>query len=666
MAKQRFTLTIDKQNYFPGEIIKGTVYLNPEKPVFIEDIQIAFNLFENWYVTTENKTEFNNQTIVAFNLGIKKMLGCKVNDKNIYLEKLNYTFPFTYKLPEYINPSFEYPTDKYRAFLRYNLAAKILSNDYPGSTSVYLIIQAIPKNDLDDLNKESTSSSIKKWGLFNKGNSIVKAFYPTKNYKFNDIIPITINVDNTNSKLKLTECKIDFIRKIIFKSKEDLTDKYTHEDKLIKKVFQSEVKKKEKKNFEFKILLNDLRSKSYTYNSYKLPYNNTSYCWIDNIPSVDGGIIKCEYYLKITSYYDSFVTKAERPRIILPVYMVHKMDGNIIVMNQQESEDLRKAIEESKREEEELKKISEMEEEEQIRRAIEESKKEEERNEQQRQKLFMSTNYNNEPNNDEALLPTKTILERNIDNRNEGQNNFNNNNNKINNFSYPSFDFNSRNNNDNNNNNINENNNINFNNNNNNFNNNGNNFNNDGNNNNNGNNFNNNGNNLNNNGNNFNNNGNNFNNNNNNFNNNNDNNFNNNNNNNFNNNNNNNFNNNNNNNFKTTISIIIITTISIIIITTISIIIISIIITTISIIIMAIISTIILIIIIIILIPIIIITISIIITTTIIIIATIIIIIIMVSMVTTTTKIMEIISIITTITILIISITLILITIIAT
>ena len=557
MIEQRFTLTLDKKNYFPGETIKGTVYLNPEKPVFIEDILISFNIFENWYVLTSGQTQFNNQIIAAFYIGIKKMLGYKANDTNIYLEKLKYTFPFTYKLPEYINPSFEYPTDKYRAFLRYNLSAKIISKDYPGITSEYIVIQAIPKNDLDNLNKESTSSSIKKWGLFSKGNSIVKAFYPTKNYKFGDTIPITINVDNTNSKLKLTECKIDLIRKISFKDKENLTDKYTHEDKLIKKVFKSEVKKKEKQNFEFKIPLLELNSKSYTYNNYKQPYNNSPSCCIESIPSVDGGILKCEYYLKITAYYDSFVTKAERPRIILPVYMVHKVDGNIVVMNQQESEDLRKAIEESKREEEELKRINEMEEEEQIRRAIEESKKEEERNELQRQKLFMSDNCNFDPNNDELLLPTKSILERNKDNKNEGQNIFNNNNNNINNFSYPSFDFNNRNNYSNNNgnnngnnsinninennniNNINENNNINFNNNNNN------------------NNFNNNDNNFSNNGNNLNNNGNKFNDNNNNnniFNNNNSNNFNNNNSNNFNNNNNNNFNNDNGNNFNNNIN----------------------------------------------------------------------------------------------------------------
>jgi len=579
MNQQKFYLLLDKNSYYPGETIKGTVHLNPDKPVFIEDIEISFNLFENWYVTTDTKTQFNNQTIVSFNIGIKKILGDKGNDKNIYLGNLNFTFPFTYKLPEYLNPSFEYPTEKYRAFLRYNISAKIISAGYPGNTSMYISIQAIPKNDINNLNKESSSLSIKKWGLFNKGDSIVKAFYPTKNYKFDDIIPVTVNVDNTNSKLKLTETKIDVIRKIYFRDKEDFTNKYTHEDKLIKKKFKSEVKKKEKNNFEFKIPLSELKSKNYTYYLYKNPYTSTNYCWIESIPSVDGGIIACEYYLKVTAYYDSFVTKAERPRIILPIYMVHKTDGNIL-LNQQESEDLAKAIEESKREEQEKERINEMQEEEELRRAIEESKKEEERNELQRQKLFMSNNCNFEQNNDE-LLPTKTIIEQNRNNRNDDQNNFNNNN--INNFNYPVFDNNNKNNYNNNygnnNNIIIENNNNNFDNNGNNFNNNDNNFNNNGSNfnnnnsifnnnnnnfsnnfnnnnnnfNNNDNNFNNNGNNFNNNnnnnfinnGNNFNNNGNNFNNNNNNNNKNNENNFNNNNGNNF----NNNINNNNNNNY---------------------------------------------------------------------------------------------------------------------
>ena len=138
MNQQRFTLTLDKKDYFPGETIKGTVYLNPEKRIYIEDIQISFNLFENWFVSTDNQSQFNNQTIATFNIGIKKMFGYKDNNQNIVLESLNYTFPFTYKLPEFVNPSFEYPTEKYRAFLRYNISSKILSNDYPGNTSVYI------------------------------------------------------------------------------------------------------------------------------------------------------------------------------------------------------------------------------------------------------------------------------------------------------------------------------------------------------------------------------------------------------------------------------------------------------------------------------------------------------------------------------------------------
>ena len=84
MIGQRFNLTLDKKNYFPGETIKGTVYLNPEKAIFIEDIQISFNLFENWFVSTDNQTQFNKQTLATFNIGIKKCLVIRIMIKIYY------------------------------------------------------------------------------------------------------------------------------------------------------------------------------------------------------------------------------------------------------------------------------------------------------------------------------------------------------------------------------------------------------------------------------------------------------------------------------------------------------------------------------------------------------------------------------------------------------
>ena len=101
------------------------------------------------------------------------------------------------------------------------------------------------------------------------------------------------------------------------------------------------MEKNEEKNFLFDLPLNTLYSKALTYSGYIQPYNKDNKSNIELIPSVDGIIIKCEYYLKVTLYFESFVSKDKRPRIILPIYMVHKLDNNNI-LNEKEDEDIKK------------------------------------------------------------------------------------------------------------------------------------------------------------------------------------------------------------------------------------------------------------------------------------------------------------------------------------
>ena len=251
-----------------------------------------------------------------------------------------------------MNPSFEYPSEKYRVFIRYSLNAKVKSDIYTGETSLYVEIKGIPNNNKNS-KVEATSLPIKRGSIFDIGNIILNASCDSKIFRFTSPIPVNINIDNTKSKVKATECKIDLIRKITLRDQRTLSDKYTKENKLIKKKFKSLVEKNEKKNFQFELPLNTLYLTNLTYYGYKQPYNNSSKSNIDLIPSVDGTIIKCEYYLKVTLYFDSFVSKDKRPRIILPIYFVHKLDINNIFNEKEneyedEDEDIRKAIELSK------------------------------------------------------------------------------------------------------------------------------------------------------------------------------------------------------------------------------------------------------------------------------------------------------------------------------
>ena len=204
MFLKRFHITQDKLQFYPGETIKAFIHFNPEKEGYIEDIEITFNLDENWYSSYDSsKKESNKQIITKFNLNLKNKYPVQQNNL-IFLKKLEYTFPFEFKLPAYLSPSFEFPSFQYRAFLRYILDAKIKSPSIFGQTSTYVIIQAIPKLDSNNLKVEK-SLAIKKWGLFDRGSTILRASYPTKNYKFYDVIPININIDNSKSKLKVKE-----------------------------------------------------------------------------------------------------------------------------------------------------------------------------------------------------------------------------------------------------------------------------------------------------------------------------------------------------------------------------------------------------------------------------------------------------------------------------
>ena len=238
----------DKTEYYPGEYVKGTIKVIPNRKMNlkdIKDIQMSFCFIEEWDVFTScnnNENQNNTQYLTTFNIGIPLFLESEI------LEPKEHTFPFDLKLPDYLLPSFEFPQKIFRAFLRYKLIAKPLfpKNSFP--SSIFIKINSISKKDNNNNNLNlKTSLPIKKWGLFDKGQTTLKGICLTKYYKITDIIPVEVEIDNTNSTIKVNECKLKVNRKIILKNKDDFSQKYIKEENIIKKVFKSVVPKKEKK-----------------------------------------------------------------------------------------------------------------------------------------------------------------------------------------------------------------------------------------------------------------------------------------------------------------------------------------------------------------------------------------------------------------------------------
>ena len=42
------------------------------------------------------------------------------------------------------------------------------------------------------------------------------------------------------------------------------------------------------------------------------------------MPTLDGDVIKCEYEIKVSLYFENFVDKSHRPRLIFPISLCHE------------------------------------------------------------------------------------------------------------------------------------------------------------------------------------------------------------------------------------------------------------------------------------------------------------------------------------------------------
>jgi hypothetical protein len=311
----------EKKEYSPGEILSGNIIIIPTSPIIIKKISLELILIEDWKQDNYNSGN-NTQQISKFDIDIHKVLG-KQENSIIKLEKKNYEFLFKLLLPEYLLPSFEYPGKECQAYLRYLINVKITTQKSNFSELMLININAIPKNDEKNLNMES-SIDVKTWGFFSQGNAIFRASYPTKNYTFSDIIPIEVEIDNTSSSLAVTECKLRFLRTIILKNIENFSEEYNKEEELMIDIHTIMVKKNEKKKYYYNINLKNIDFSKFTFEN---PYKNGKQL-SDLMPSLDGSIIICQYSVLVRLNYESYVTDCNRPRFLMPVYIINTLPTN--------------------------------------------------------------------------------------------------------------------------------------------------------------------------------------------------------------------------------------------------------------------------------------------------------------------------------------------------
>ena len=331
--KNTMNIITNKDYYFKGELCEGNIILELISVINLNDISISLFSKENWLIQETSNVKYgekNIQLLSKFDLGIHKFLN--LNSEINLLSKGRYVFPFKIELPSYLEPSFEYPIPNRSSYLRYVLESEVISNDIKLKTNKNILIKSYSKF-LRTPKIFSSITNVHKWGMFDGGSTILKASYEKNNYKIDELVPLNIEIDNTRGKLKVKECKIRIIRTIQFsKLDKESIEKYPLEKTIYSKVFWAEVMPNSKRSFLFQTELKDKDLIDFNYLGENNPYpeiHDINYL----LPSLEGRIIKCEYRIQISLYFNNFVTSGYRPRVSLPILIIHQFKENSNLSN---------------------------------------------------------------------------------------------------------------------------------------------------------------------------------------------------------------------------------------------------------------------------------------------------------------------------------------------
>lgn len=330
---QKFlSIIFDKPSYFTDEEISGQVELNNTTQLVLSEITLSLNLLENWLkLSSVPIGETNRQLILAYNLNVRQSLHIPTSLVNLSPGK--FVFYFRFKLPQNLNPCFEFPTTETKGYIRYSLDANIVSPYIQGATSSYMLLKSRPKNKPEQ-SIFTSSNEIYKWNMFSEGTATlnVSLINNENNIKYGGQIKFNIDIDNTKGKLNASECKVILLRKLELKARTSGDVKDTINNECVVKIFPTEVKTKEKKSFPCSISLEDMDKNLFNLKEEKLPYTNiTDLSFF--VPSVSSKILNCQYTLRVTLYFNSFVAYKHRPRVFIPINICHQSREEFQYMN---------------------------------------------------------------------------------------------------------------------------------------------------------------------------------------------------------------------------------------------------------------------------------------------------------------------------------------------
>ena len=290
-SKALIDFSLEETIYKPGDTIKGKIeilfndqnivdkFTNPQIKCFIIQSRV-------WHIsiyTEDNRTNINGSTTIT-----------PLIDNHSEEEEENkfegIKKAFTFKIPDNITPSLEWPNKKNEfAFIRNYFCVQV--PELKIQKEILILIQKLP--DLSKrLLKVAKEEAIKK--AFKKDGKIrVEASYPQYSYPALSTIPLTVAINAIDNEVVLKEVTVSLKRLLEFNyKKSNKVDK-----KVLQFMYRETIKINEnKKNLLFKIPFKDGKEIDFCFSKSMYKSKDEVSCIL---PNVKTDIIKVSYYIKI-------------------------------------------------------------------------------------------------------------------------------------------------------------------------------------------------------------------------------------------------------------------------------------------------------------------------------------------------------------------------------
>ena len=327
-GKPKMNIKLKSIDYFPGEIIKGNIYLTSGN--FLVKGAIIYSIYGEEKIKGSNNIECNNSLDIYYS-------------SLQYPGLINYSLikgiqiPFEINLPLNIIPSFEYSLysnnkcDKY-GYIKYYLKIEIPELNLICNQFI-IIRKAITK--LNSPLKFESEKDEKYFGLFKKVRPLLVVSYDKNYYYFNEEIGLKICFNNNNSSFNIKYIQIKLIRNIVFKLKNNYKDKNIEDIIYNDELFYEKINmytKMDSKDKNKDIILNikiKLEEPEKIFNKYNIDYLSLGLKdkskLIFFLPSFDSTLFRCEYLIKIEGIYDSLLP-IQNILINMPISVYHYSD----------------------------------------------------------------------------------------------------------------------------------------------------------------------------------------------------------------------------------------------------------------------------------------------------------------------------------------------------